>query len=69
MKRTNEEWSKLFSSCVEGDGTIDTSNQIINFAKLIRQEALDEAAELTLKTSTLISYEWLANKIRNLNEK
>jgi hypothetical protein len=31
-----------------------------------RDDALREVAELVLKTSTLPTFEWLANKIRNL---
>lgn len=61
MKRIETEWYEEHSESVEVSIKDDS-------VRKIRQKALDEAAELVLKTSTLPTFEWLANKIRKLDE-
>ena len=71
MKRLDGEWARMFASYSQGTTFLEheiNRESIARFAQAIRQEALNEAAELVLKTSTLPTFEWLSDKIKKLNE-
>jgi hypothetical protein len=61
MKRTDEEWNAFFEKYDHEYGF-----SIAEAARFIQKETLETAAKEVERTSTLPTFEWLANKIRTL---